>query len=285
MKLATIKYENEEQPVLLLEGGAVLIKSLNDYASIGLPLSLYELVGLDAVSELKRTVSKFSESDWIALPKVPSEELDFVAPYRNPHYIFGVGMNYVEKAIDLQTKQIEDAPVCFMKPTSCLIGMNEMIELPNFSKVVTAEGELCLVIGKSCHEVSPEEALSYVSGYTTSLDLTAKDIHAQNPRFVQMSKVFKTFFSFGPQIQLLEGTESLSELVVQSVQNGEVRAANIVGNMMYTPAFIVSYISQFVTLQPGDLIMTGTPGSFELSHGDIAGCQITGLLSLENRVI
>ena len=285
MKLATIKYENIEQPVLLIENGAVLIKSINEYASIELPLSLFKLVELDTVNELKRTVSKFTESDWEALPKLPIEGLYFIAPYRNPQYIFGVGMNYVEKAIDLQAKQIADAPVCFMKPTSSLIGMNEMINLPRFSKVVTAEGELCLVIGKPCHEVSPEEALTYVSGYTTSLDLTAKDIHAQNPRFVQMSKVFKTFFSFGPQIQLLEGTESLSQLVVQSVQNGEVRAANTVSNMMYTPAFIVSYISQFVALQPGDLIMTGTPGSFEINRGDIAGCHITSLLSLENQVI
>ena len=284
MNLATVNYENIEQPVLLLENGAVLIKSINEYAGTELPLSLFELVELGVVGELKRVVSKFAEADWAVLPKLSSEELHFVAPYRNPKYIFGVGMNYVEKAIDLQAKQIEDAPVCFMKPTSSLIGMNEMIELPKFSKVVTAEGELCLVIGKTCHEVSPEEALSYVSGYTTSLDLTAKDIHAKNPRFVQMSKVFKTFFSFGPQVKLLEENETLSELVVQSIQNGEVRATNTVSNMMYTPAFIVSYISQFVALQPGDLIMTGTPGSFELKNGDIAGCQITSLLNLENQV-
>lgn len=284
MKLASINYENAEQPVLLLENGAVLIKSINKCVGVELPLSLFELVEKNVVDELKQAVSKLTQSDWAALPKLSSEDLQFVAPYRNPQYIFGVGMNYVEKAIDLEAKQIEGAPVCFMKPTSSLIGMNELIQLPNFSKVVTAEGELCLIIGKTCHEVSPEEAMSYVSGYTTSLDLTAKDIHAQNPRFVQMAKVFKTFFSFGPEVQLLDGNESLTKLVVQSVQNGEVCATNTVSNMMYTPAFIVSYISQFVTLQPGDLIMTGTPGSFELKNGDIAGCHITNLLILENRV-
>ncbi|HWL13525.1 MAG TPA: fumarylacetoacetate hydrolase family protein [Ureibacillus sp.] len=284
MQLATVKYEKIEQPVLLTENGAVFIKSINEYAGVELPLSTFELVESSAVNRLKQIVSNFNENDWAALPLFSDDELHFVAPYRNPQNIFGVGMNYVEKAIDLDAKQIEDAPVCFMKPASSLIGMNELIQLPNFSKVVTAEGELCLIIGKTCHEVSPEEAMSYVSGYTTSLDLTAKDIHAQNPRFVQMSKIFKTFFSFGPEIKILDENEKLTELVVQSVRNGEVLATNSVSNMMYTPAFIVSYISQFLTLQPGDLIMTGTPGSFELQSGDLASCQITSLRSLENQV-
>lgn len=285
MKLATINYENSEQPVILRENGAVLIKSINEYASAELPCTSFELLELSAVNELKRVISNMTESDWRIIPSISQGELQFVAPYRSPHHIFGVGMNYVEKAVDLEAIQIKDAPVIFMKPTSSLIGMNEFIELPEFSKVVTAEGELCLIIGKECHKVSPEEAMDYVSGYTTSLDMTAKDIHAQNPRFVQISKVFKSFFSFGPEIQLLDGNETLHELVVKSVQNGEVRADNTVSNMMYSPAFILSYISQFVTLMPGDLIMTGTPGSFELKNGDNASCHITGLLALENQVI
>ncbi len=285
MNLATINYENRERPVLLLENGAVLIENINNYTGVELPLSMFELVEQSAVDELKKVISRLTETDWAALPRLTIQEFQFVAPYRNPEHIFGVGMNYVEKAIDLEAKQIEDAPVVFMKPTSSLIGMNDFIHLPKFSKVVTAEGELCLIIGKVCHEVSPEEAMTYVSGYTTSLDLTGKDIHAQNPRFVQISKVFKSFFSFGPQVKLLDRDEKLSEIIVQSVQNGEVRATNTVSNMMYTPAFIVSYISQFIALQPGDLIMTGTPGSFELQNGDLAGCHITSLLSLENRVI
>lgn len=285
MNLATINYENKEQTVLLLEDGAVLIKSMNDYTGEEFPLSTFELVEQSMVSELRRVLLTFEDSDWAAIPKLYSSELSFVAPYRNPQHIFGVGMNYVEKAIDLESKQIEDAPVIFMKPTTSLIGMNEFIQLPKFSKIVTAEGELCLIIGKACHEVTPEDAMTYVSGYTTSLDLTAKDIHAQNPRFVQISKVFKSFFSFGPQIKLLDGKENLTELVVQSIHNGEINTANSVSNMMYTPAFLVSYISQFVTLQPGDLIMTGTPGSFVIQNGDIASCHITGLLSLENKVI
>ncbi|PYF08517.1 fumarylacetoacetate hydrolase family protein [Ureibacillus chungkukjangi] len=285
MNLATINYENSEQPVLLLENGAVLIKSINEHTGIELPLTMEGLVERGAVAALKQAVAGLVETDWIDIHKLEIEELSFVAPYRNPQHIFGVGMNYVEKAIDLEATQIEDAPVCFMKPASSLIGMNELIELPKFSKIVTAEGELCLIIGKTCHEVSPEEAMPYVSGYTTSLDLTAKDIHAQNPRFVQISKVFKSFFSFGPQIKLLDGKERLTELVVQSIHNGEVAAENAVSNMMYTPEFIVSYISQFVILQPGDLIMTGTPGSYVLQSGDEAGCAITGLLDLKNRVL
>lgn len=284
MQLATILYENIEQPVLLKDNKAILIRDLNQYLELALPLSLLELVNLRLSEQFQQVVSSVDEDDWGKIPKLELENLHFVAPYRNPQYIFGVGMNYVEKAEDLKSSPIENAPVCFLKPTSSLIGMNEAIELPRFSKEVTAEGELSLIIGKTCHQVDVYEAMSYVSAYTTSLDMTAKDVHSQNPRFVQMSKLFKTFFSFGPQVNLLKG-ESLSNLIVYSVRNGEVKSSNKIDNMIYSPAFIVSYISQFVTLQAGDIIMTGTPGSFLLQPGDIASCHITGFYPLSNEVI
>ena len=194
-------------------------------------------------------------------------------------------MNYVEKAQDLQAIPVDHAPVCFLKPATSLIGMNENIVLPRVSKRVTAEGELSLIIGKRCFEVSEEEALDYVIGYTTSLDLTASDIHAQNPRFIQMSKLCKGFFSFGPEINMLEHVSDLDSLFVETVQNGKVVHRNSVQNMIYRPAFIVSYISRFVELQPGDVIMTGTPGSFLVTKGDVAACRITGLHALQNEVI
>jgi 2-keto-4-pentenoate hydratase/2-oxohepta-3-ene-1,7-dioic acid hydratase in catechol pathway len=285
MQLATILYEAMEQPVLLKDDEVILIRDLNQYIEQPFPLSLIELVDFKMSEQLQHVVSSLNDADWAKLPKLEIEELHFVAPYRNPQYIFGVGMNYVEKAENLKATPIENAPVCFLKPTASLIGMNEAIELPSFSEEVTAEGELSLIIGKTCHQVDENEAMSYVSAYTTSLDMTAKDIHSQNPRFIQMSKLFKSFFSFGPQVNLLKQGESLSNLTVSSVQNGEVKSQNTIDNMVYSPALIVSYISQFVTLQPGDIIMTGTPGSFVLQAGDIASCHITGFQTLSNEVM
>lgn len=281
MRLATINYEGQEQPVVLRDDGVFLLRDINRILNKSYPLSLLELLGSEMLADFRQDC-KGLQKEWASMQKLSVDEVEFTAPYRNPVHIFGVGMNYVEKAEDLQATPVEDMPVCFLKPATSLVGMNEEIRLPVISKHVTAEGELSLIIGKRCFEVGEEEALDYVAGYTTSLDLTAKDIHAQNPRFIQMAKLSKGFFSFGPEIVLLEKTTDLNSLRVETVQNGEVIHRNTVQHMIYTPAFIVSYISQFLELQPGDVIMTGTPGSFSVTKGDVATCRVTGLRELQN---
>ena len=285
MRLATVRLNNEEQTVIIRNDEVVLLRHLNERLNKQYPLSLLPLIETDSLQSLKRDCASLQQEDWDAVQKFSLDEVHFVAPYRNPTHIFGVGMNYVEKAQDLQAIPVDHAPVCFLKPATSLIGMNENIVLPRVSKRVTAEGELSLIIGKRCFEVSEEEALDYVIGYTASLDLTASDIHAQNPRFIQMSKLCKGFFSFGPEINLLGHASELDSLFVETVQNGEVVHRNSVQNMIYRPAFIVSYISKFIELQPGDIIMTGTPGSFSVTKGDVAACRITGLHVLQNEVI
>ena len=181
MRLATIRLNNEEQAVIIRNSEVVLLGHLNERFNRQYPLSLLSLIETNSLQSLKQDCARLQQDDWDAIEKVPLAEVQFVAPYRNPTHIFGVGMNYVEKAKDLQAIPVDQAPVCFLKPTTSLIGMNENIILPRVSKRVTAEGELSLIIGKYCFEVSEEEALDYVIGYTTSLDLTASDIHAQNP--------------------------------------------------------------------------------------------------------
>ena len=210
----------------------------------------------------------------------PVEQVTFLMPKTNAKHVFGVGANYVEKAEDLNI--VAQKPVCFLKTPESVVGPGDVIRFPNFSHNVSAEGELALIIGKPCFEVSEEEALSYVMGYTTALDLTAKDLHAENPRFLQLSKLFQGSCSIGPDIQL--GTHDLASLYVETVRNGEVVHRNTIANMMYTPAFIVSYISKFVTLVPGDIILTGTPGSFDCTKGDVAECRVTGLAPLKNQL-
>ena len=281
MRLATINYEGQEQPVVLRDDGVFLLRDINRILNKSYPLSLLELLGSEMLADFRQDC-KGLQKEWASMQKLSVDEVEFTAPYRNPVHIFGVGMNYVEKAEDLQATPVEDMPVCFLKPATSLVGMNEEIRLPAISKHVTAEGELSLIMGKRCFEVGEEEALDYVAGYTTSLDLTAKDIHAQNPRFIQMAKLSKGFFSFGPEIVLMEKTTDLNSLRVETVQNGEVIHRNTVQHMIYTPAFIVSYISQFLELQPGDVIMTGTPGSFSVTKGDVATCRVTGLRELQN---
>ena len=283
MRLATINHEGQEQPVVLRGGEAFLLRDIARYLTKSYPLSLLELIRSGMLADFRKECAGLQE-EWASMHGLSADGVEFTAPYRNPVHILGVGMNYVEKAEDLQATPVEDMPVCFMKPATSLVGMNEGIALPAVSKHVTAEGELSLIIGRRCFEVGEEEALEYVAGYTASLDLTAKDIHAQNPRFIQMAKLCKGFFSFGPEIVLLEHPADLGSLQVETVQNGEVTHRNTVRHMIYTPAFIVSYISQFLELQPGDVIMTGTPGSFTVAKGDVASCRVTGLRELQNAI-
>jgi 2-keto-4-pentenoate hydratase/2-oxohepta-3-ene-1,7-dioic acid hydratase in catechol pathway len=115
--------------------------------------------------------------------------------------------------------------------------------------------------------------------------MTAKDIHAKNPRFMQRSKSFDTFFSFGPYLITADEYEDVKMINVETVLNGEVSHRNVVANMMYQPWYIVSFFSQIMTLYPGDVIMTGTPGSVVIRNGDVVECQINGFKALRNPVL
>ena len=123
-----------------------------------------------------------------------------------------------------------------------------------------------------------------VAGLTTVLDMTAEDILQKNPRYLTRAKSFNTFFSFGPELVTLDEVEEIGGLQVATVLNGEVRRENLVSNMTYGPWELVSFHSQVMTLVPGDVISTGTPGAMVLRDGDVVECRITGFEPLSNPV-
>ena len=126
--------------------------------------------------------------------------------------------------------------------------------------------------------------MSVVAGFTTILDMTAEDILRQNPRYLTLSKSFDTFFSFGPQLVTPDEIKDASKLVVSTILNGKVYAENVVANMTFSPDFLVSFLSGVMTLLPGDIISTGTPGAVVIKEGDIVKCKINGFLPLKNPV-
>lgn len=281
MKLCTIRQNDSEQAAVLIDEELVTIRAINE----ALQQSFHEdLLLLLRSGQLVALEQLIGEQSLQHVPCLRAEAIQFCTLYINAEHIFGVGLNYHEKLVDLQTERA-DEPVVFMKPNSTIAQNGEVLQLPTAPQSVSAEGELALIIGKRCRHVSEDEALSYVAAYTISLDLTAKDIHAKNPRFVQISKVFPTFFSFGPVLVTADELGDLQRVVVQSVHNGEVIHENTIDHMLYSPAYIVSYISQFVELQPGDIIMTGTPGSFLIEAGDVAACRITNMPVLQHHVM
>jgi 2-keto-4-pentenoate hydratase/2-oxohepta-3-ene-1,7-dioic acid hydratase in catechol pathway len=210
------------------------------------------------------------------------------APYRHPRMIWGIGLNYVAHAQDL-TESVPEEPASFMKADHTVIGPGEDIPIPSQSRRTTAEAELGLVIGRRCRNVEPNEALSYLAGFCPVLDQTAEDILEPNPRFLTRSKNFPGFFSFGPRIvpvdEVLAEVGSVADIEVTTAINGEVHRKNTVSHMRYDPAYLISFHSKVMPLEPGDIISPGTPGAVHIRPGDTAECWIPGVGSLANPVV
>lgn len=132
--------------------------------------------------------------------------------------------------------------------------------------------------------VSEEDALDVVAGYTTIIDMTAEDILQKNPRYLTRAKSFDTFFSFGPQLVTPDEVDDVLELKVATIINGSVHRENTVSNMTFQPQFLISFHSQVMTLLPGDIISTGTPGAVVIRQGDVVSCRINGFEQLDNPV-
>jgi 2-keto-4-pentenoate hydratase/2-oxohepta-3-ene-1,7-dioic acid hydratase in catechol pathway len=217
---------------------------------------------------------------------VPEGAVDYRPPYRRPHKIWGIGLNYADHAGDLH-EETPTQPASFIKADHTIIGPGEEIVIPRQSERTTGEAEIGLVIGREAHDVSPEEALDYVFGVCAVLDQTAEDILALNPRYLTRSKNFPTFFSFGPEVVTLDeflGSRTLEEVEVATFLDAAEVRRNVVGNMTHAPRDLVSFHSQMMPLYPGDIISTGTPGAGVLKQGVIAEARIDGLLPLTNPV-
>jgi 2-keto-4-pentenoate hydratase/2-oxohepta-3-ene-1,7-dioic acid hydratase in catechol pathway len=165
-----------------------------------------------------------------------------------------------------------------------VIGHDDIIEIPRQSDRTTAEAELGVIVGTGCKDVDPDRWLEVVAGFTCVIDMTAEDILRRNPRYLTLSKSFDTFFSFGPALITPDEVQDLPSLSVKTVINGRVHAENLVAHMTFSPATLVSFHSRVMTLLPGDIIATGTPGAATIADGDRAECRIDGFPTLENPV-
>jgi 2-keto-4-pentenoate hydratase/2-oxohepta-3-ene-1,7-dioic acid hydratase in catechol pathway len=222
-----------------------------------------------------------AEAEW-----ADADGISFGGPCE-PRTIIGVGLNFVPHAADLQAN-LTKLPTLFFKGCHTVIGPGDTIPLPAMSQRVTAEAELGLVIGRRMNRVAPDEALSYVAGGCCVLDQTAEDILQQDPRMLTISKNFAGFFSFGPEIVSLDELAAvpggLAGITVETCLNGRpVRTAQV-AQMRFSPAELLSFVSQLMPLECGDVVSTGTPGAVVLAPGDVAECRIDGLRPLANPV-
>jgi 2-keto-4-pentenoate hydratase/2-oxohepta-3-ene-1,7-dioic acid hydratase in catechol pathway len=207
-------------------------------------------------------------------------EVTLLAPV-SPSKIVCVGRNYREHAAELGNKMPEE-PLLFLKPSSSIIGPGDSIELPGASQRVEHEGELGVVIGKTARKLSDnDDPLSYVLGYTCVNDVTARDLQRKDVQFTR-GKSFDTFCPVGPWIVTDIDPTKVS---VMTRVNGEVKQNGNTADMAFPVSFLIRYISNIMTLNPGDLIATGTPaGVSKMSDGDKVEVEVEGIGILENLV-
>jgi 2-keto-4-pentenoate hydratase/2-oxohepta-3-ene-1,7-dioic acid hydratase in catechol pathway len=278
LRLATIRQRGAEEAAVVLPDGVAPVREI--YGLSGEEAGLLSLLASGRFDMLKEAYGRGEVRGGGV-----SSRLSYGPLYRRPRKIWGIGLNYVEHAGDLSESAPADEPASFMRPDTTIIGPGDEVVLPAQSERVTAEGELAVIIGREAKDVPEEDAPSVVAGFTTVLDMTAEDILRRNPRYLTRSKSFDTFFSFGPELLTPDEIADLDALEVSTVLNGDVRRTNTVSNMTFSPWWLVSFHSRVMTLLPGDVISTGTPGAVVIEEGDVAECHITGFEPLSNPVV
>jgi len=204
-------------------------------------------------------------------------------PPARPTKIVCVGRNYVAHAAE-HAAEVPKEPLLFLKPPSSVIGPLETIVVPAMSERVEHEGELALVIGRRCRGVRPEEAWDVVAGITCANDVTARDLQRRDGQWTR-GKGFDTFCPLGPWLVagVEEGAVAGREIVCRV--NGEPRQHGNTSEMVFSPSVIVAWAAAVMTLEPGDVLLTGTPaGVGPLVAGDQVEVEISGIGCLNNPV-
>jgi len=204
----------------------------------------------------------------------------FLLPPCQPTKIVCVGLNYVKHAQELKMPLPEE-PILFLKPPSAILAPNGQIIYPSSSQQLDYEGELAVVIGKRCKNIQAEEVEKYILGYTCFNDVTARDLQRIDVQWTR-AKSFDTFAPFGPWIAKIDP----SDADIQTRVNGNVVQKSNTSDLIFNVPQLVQFISGVMTLEPGDVIATGTPpGVGQLKKGDAVEVEIEGIGVLENFVV
>jgi 2-keto-4-pentenoate hydratase/2-oxohepta-3-ene-1,7-dioic acid hydratase in catechol pathway len=304
MKLAQFKTRESDQPRLgLLQGETIcdvssLARSLKD--SGGQPASwLADATGtLDVITRGRQALDDISALANDANARGISgdrtafslDSIEFL-PAVFPSKIIAIGRNYVDHAIEGGAEPPK-APLIFNKLTNSLSAQNATIVLPAISEQVDYEAELAVVIGARAKGVRESDALDHVFGYTLINDVSARDLQFGDGQWTR-GKGLDTFAPLGPFITTRDEIPDVQALKIEGRLNGEVMQSSNTAKMIFKVAYLISYLSQGITLEPGDVIATGTPdgvGVFRkppvlLKPGDVFEVTIEGLGTLRNPVI
>lgn len=219
------------------------------------------------------------------------EEVILGPPIADPGKIICVGKNYADHAKEMDS-ELPEYPVLFSKFSNALIGPEDVIEKSPLTNELDYEVELVVVIGKEASQVSQSEAYDYIAGYTIGNDVTARDMQKRTSQWLQGKSIDRST-PIGPWIVTSDEMESPENVKIASYINGEQRQASTTSQFIFNIPFLVEYISHLITLQPGDIILTGTPDGVGVAMNPpqflVANDQITleieGIGKLENKVM
>ncbi|RYG73225.1 FAA hydrolase family protein [Lentibacillus lipolyticus] len=219
-------------------------------------------------------------ADWdIARGIYQPDQIELLEPL-TPRHVIGIGANYVSKPSELPA-EAPDLPVFFYKPVSSVIGSGEPIVMPNEIKEVKFESELAVVMGKTASSIAEHEVTDYIFGYTVANDVTAPQYFHEDGHWM-VGKSFDTFTPLGPCIETEFDPDSAS---VEAYLNGEKKQDGLTTNMIVSMRKMIAYLSGVMTLNPGDVILTGSPlGAEMMKDGDEITCNIAGIGELHNPV-
>ncbi|MGQ0760782.1 MAG: fumarylacetoacetate hydrolase family protein [Acidobacteriota bacterium] len=302
MKLAQFKPKNAKQPALgVLLGDVVcdVAELARTQRSGGATVadwlleanSTLDVVnrGAEGVEQLNALLTRQTASR-SGVAGLSEADIEFLPAVR-PGKILAIGRNYADHAIE-GGGEPPKAPLIFAKLSNALSAHNVPIVLPTISETIDWEAELAIVIGRRAKAVSEVEALDYVFGYTLMNDVTARDLQRKDGQWTR-GKGLDTFAPLGPLITTRDEIEDIQNLKIEGLYNGVVTQASNTSKMIFSIAYLISYISQGITLEPGDVIATGTPegvGFFRdppvlLKPGDVCEVRVEKLGTLRNPVV
>jgi acylpyruvate hydrolase len=252
-----------------------------------------QAVPLVGISELgvHTPLSVLLEAELDRAGTLPVDEIRYRALVPNPRKVICIGLNYLEH-IEESGRDVPDYPVLFTKFANSLTGPFDQIPCPPESSAIDYEAELTVVIGTEARRVSVDDALSHVAGVTVGNDISMRDYQNKTHQWLQ-GKAWEASTPVGPQLVTLDEAGDLSALTLRTIVNGDVVQDASTSLMIFDVPTLVSTISEFTTLEPGDLILTGTPSGVGfrrdppllLTPGDVVAVEIDGIGRMQNTCV
>jgi len=293
LKLLTIKNDNEQILGVKTEKGIIdIAKALSAHPNEDISASVMDTIqgGKEAVEKLQNYINSLPENDSYILNE---SEVHWGPAVPAPNKIICVGLNY-RKHADETNSPYPETPILFPKYNNTLAGHNDEITIPKTTKKMDYEVELGIVIGKEAKDVSKENALGHVFGYVAANDLSARDLQFVSSQWM-LGKTCDGFCPVGPYLVTSDEVGNPNDLILKTYVNGEERQHSNTADMIFHCDEIVSYISKYMTLTPGDIIITGTPEGVAmgdpdgeerwLQPGDEVTVEIEKIGSLTNKFI